>query len=82
MPDPNPVDGINYEWSMKDLQSWTQAEKELKDKAAMGPSFEIKKPPNGPATFGGRPWWSAAARLGSIIVLVVAIIAEALTVLR
>lgn len=82
MPDPDPIHGINYEWSMKDLQNWSKAEQELKAKAALAPNFEIKKPPKGPMTFGGRVWWSAAARFGSIIILFIGIISESLIILR
>lgn len=82
MPEPDPLHGINYEWTMKDLQNWSKAEQELRAKAASGPDFEIKRPPKGPMTFGGRVWWSAAARLCSIVILFVGIIAESLIILR
>lgn len=82
MPDPDPIHGINYEWSMKDLQNWSKAEQEFRAKAAYGPNLKIKKPSKGPMTFGGRVWWSAAARLSSILILLIGIIAESLIILR
>lgn len=81
-PDPDPIHGINYEWSMKDLQNWSTAEQELRAKNALVPGFEVRRPPKGPITFGGRIWWSAIARLGSIIVLLIGIIAESLIIMR
>lgn len=85
MPDPDPCHRINFEWSMKDLEAWSQAEQELKARAAAGPDYDIKRPPilpQGPLMLGGRVWWSAAARFISIAILLIAIVAESLIILR
>lgn len=85
-PDSDPCHRINFEWSMRDLQAWSQAEQEMRAGAAAATSSAISKTRadmrSGTFVFAGRVWWSAAGRLSSIIVLLIAIAAESLIVLR